>query len=167
MIDINLQTKIADLLTAYPQLEDRLIGISPLFAKLQNPILRRTVAKVTSVQQAASIANIAPPTLVQQLREVVGLPVEDMSTAVDSQDSTKNPTWLNIDSIAIRYNAIPVIEAGESPMQKILQLSSQLQSGEILQVSTPFYPAPIIDILRSKGYNVWSNANETYILNAH
>lgn len=167
MIDINLQTKIADLLTAYPQLEDRLIGISPLFAKLQNPILRRTVAKVTSVQQAASIANIAPPTLVQQLREVAGLPVEDMSTAVDSQDSTKNLTWLNIDSIAIRYNAIPVIEAGESPMQKILQLSSQLQSGEILQVSTPFYPAPIIDILRSKGYNVWSNANETYILNAH
>ena len=58
MIDINLQTKIADLLTAYPQLEDKLIGISPVFAKLKNPILRRTVARVTSVQQAATIANM-------------------------------------------------------------------------------------------------------------
>lgn len=52
-MEINLQTKVAELLGAYPQLEEQLLKLSPTFAKLKNPILRRTVAKVTSLQQAA------------------------------------------------------------------------------------------------------------------
>lgn len=164
MIDINLQTKIADLLTAYPQLEDKLIGISPVFAKLKNPILRRTVARVTSVQQAATIANMAPPLLVQHLREAVGLASININLNSDiQQHDEEEPTWFAEEKIVNHYNATPIIEAGESPMQTILKLSAQLQKGEILQVSTPFRPAPIIDILRSKGYSVWSKANENFI----
>lgn len=163
MIDINLQTKIADLLTAYPQLEDKLIGISPVFAKLKHPILRRTVAKVTSVQQAATIANMPPPLLVQLLREAVGLAPIALEPKTDIQEEEKKPTWFSEDRIVSHYNATPIIEAGGSPMQTILKLSGQLQKEEILHVSTPFRPAPIIDILRSKGYTVWTQENETFI----
>ena len=55
-VDINLQTKIATLLKVYPELEERLIELVPAFDKLRNPILRRTIAKVTSLQQAAAMA---------------------------------------------------------------------------------------------------------------
>ncbi len=44
--------KLGDLLDAYPELEDVLIEIAPAFRKLRNPVLRRTVAKLTSLRQA-------------------------------------------------------------------------------------------------------------------
>lgn len=165
MLDINLQSKIADLLSAYPQLEDELINISPLFAKLQNPILRRTVAKVTSVQQAATIANMSAPLLVQQLREAAGLMNLDGELKTDDEVYAieNQPSWFSKEKIVHHYNATPVIESGNSPMQTILKLCDQLQIDEILQVSTPFRPAPIIEILQSRGYAVWSKEGENYI----
>ena len=77
-MEINLQTKVAELLGAYPQLEEQLLKLSPTFAKLKNPILRRTVAKVTSLQQAAKIAGISPARMVQALRKAVGLSSGEM-----------------------------------------------------------------------------------------
>jgi len=71
--DINLQTKVANLLESYPELEDILMELSPVFSKLKNPVLRRTIAKVTSLQQAAGVAGISPPLLIQKLRKAAGL----------------------------------------------------------------------------------------------
>ena len=56
-IDITPQTKVGELLTAYPELEDLLIEIAPAFKKLRKPVLRRTVAKVTSLAQAARVGR--------------------------------------------------------------------------------------------------------------
>ena len=47
---ITPKTKVAELLDAYPQLEDILIEIAPQFKKLQNPVLQKTIARVTSLQ---------------------------------------------------------------------------------------------------------------------
>ena len=41
---------VHELLEAYPELEDVLIGIAPPFKKLKNPILRKTVAKVATIK---------------------------------------------------------------------------------------------------------------------
>ncbi|MFH1755446.1 MAG: DUF1858 domain-containing protein, partial [Candidatus Latescibacterota bacterium] len=49
--------KVSALLEAYPELEDVLIGIAPAFKKLRNPVLRRTVAKLTSLRQAAQVGG--------------------------------------------------------------------------------------------------------------
>ena len=49
---ISPATKIGKLLEDYPELEELLVGLVPKFAALKNPILRKTVAKITSLQQA-------------------------------------------------------------------------------------------------------------------
>lgn len=41
---ITPETKLKDILDTYPELERVLLEISPAFAKLQNPLLRKTVA---------------------------------------------------------------------------------------------------------------------------
>ena len=46
------------LLEHCPELEDELLALSPAFAKLKNPILRRTVAKVATLCQAAGTGEI-------------------------------------------------------------------------------------------------------------
>ena len=47
--EITPQTMVGDMLENYPELEDKLIEIAPVFKKLKNPILRKTVAKVATV----------------------------------------------------------------------------------------------------------------------
>ena len=52
------QTKIEDLLTEYPFLLDALIAQQPKFAMLKNPVMRKTIGKVATLQQAATIGGI-------------------------------------------------------------------------------------------------------------
>ena len=69
---ITPQTKIAELLDAYPDLENVLIDLAPAFKKLQNPVLRKTVARVTSIRQAAAIGKIPVETVVNKLSGLTG-----------------------------------------------------------------------------------------------
>ncbi|MFV0538688.1 MAG: DUF1858 domain-containing protein [Dysgonomonas sp.] len=109
--DINLQTKIAALLESYPELEDKLIELSPVFAKLRNPVLRKTVAKVTSIQQAAAIAGISAPLLVLELRKAAGFTVSESDlNQSDHTDIEPQPDWFDNNSITICYDARPIIK---------------------------------------------------------
>ena len=65
-LPIDESTKVAALLDSYPELEDVLIGIAPPFKKLRNPILRRSVAKVASLRQAAAVARMSAVRFGQQ-----------------------------------------------------------------------------------------------------
>lgn len=163
--DINLQTKVAALLEDYPELESKLIELSPAFAKLKNPVLRRTIAKVTSLQQAASVAGIVPALLIQELRLAAGLSVLQYSGEEGGVDGTEAmPDWYDASKIGIRFDARPLIEAGKAPMQDILNLSSGLEKGSIMEVVTPFRTIPVIDILRSKGFAVWIRDDNSFFV---
>ena len=162
--DINLQTKVASLLESYPELEDILMELSPVFSKLKNPVLRRTIAKVTSLQQAAGVAGISPPLLIQKLRKAAGLSEIAMNADTDNIEDAAAPFWFDESKISFRFDDRPVIESGESPMQEILKLSSKLEGEQILQIVTPFKPIPIIDILKSRGFKVWSKGNDHFFV---
>lgn len=165
MIDITLHTKVADLLDAYPQLEAKLFELSPIYAKLKNPVLRHTVAKVTSLQQAAGVAGISPAELIQELRKAAGLNIENTETsdAVVSEDS-EVPHWFDKQKIRATLDVVPIIDAGQSPMQEILKLSTQLEQGEILELITPFKPIPIIEKLKARGFSVWIQGNTSFFI---
>lgn len=164
--DINLQTKIAALLESYPKLEDKLIELSPVFAKLRNPVLRKTVAKATSIQQAAAIAGISAPLLVLELRKAAGFTVSESEfNQSDQVDVEPEPNWFDKNKISLYYDARPIINAGQSPMQDILNLASKLERGTILHFTTSFMPIPILDILKTKGFQVWSDNENNYIIN--
>ncbi len=55
---ISPKTKPGELLDAFPQLEDVLIEISPSFAKLKDPTLRKTVDHVATLQQAVVVVGL-------------------------------------------------------------------------------------------------------------
>src|SRR5512140_2220267 len=66
------ELKVSELLESYPELEPVLLGLSPSFEALRNPVLRRTVAKLATLQQVARVGNIGLGTLVGRLREAAG-----------------------------------------------------------------------------------------------
>lgn len=164
-MDINLHIKVSDLLDEYPQLENTLLELSPAFSKLRNPILRRTVAKVTTLQQAAKVAGISPILLLETLRQAAGLPIDGSNESIDIENEQKDkPEWFDETNITIRFDARPIIESGENPMQEIIRLSKELQNNQIMELTAPFKPVPIMDLLKSKGFEVWYNNGKAYFM---
>jgi hypothetical protein len=48
-------------------------------------------------------------------------------------------------------------------MNDILHDANRLNPGEILELQTPFVPAPIIDMLRGKGFIIFCIQTEDYV----
>ena len=55
---ITPETKVAQLLEDHPALEEVLVSLAPAFSKLRNPVLRRTIARVTTLKRAAEVRNM-------------------------------------------------------------------------------------------------------------
>ena len=129
--------------------------ISPTFGKLQNPVLRKTVAKVASLRQAAVIGNVQLAGMINRLRAAAGLSSADSIT--ESTAEVPNEGNVDREKIVESFDARPMIETGGHPMNLVLEKAERLNPGEILELITPFLPAPLIEILQGKGYNVVFN----------
>lgn len=153
---ISPKTKVGEVLDAYPQLESVLLELSPSFAKLKNPILRKTVARVASLQQAAIVGGLKVDELVNRLRKEVGQEGFAEITDGDSYTTLVKPDWFNESKVKQSFDASPIINSGGSPMADILKIAQNLNPGEILELRTPFVPAPVIDLLQGKGFKTFS-----------
>ena len=154
-VQITPDTKVATLLKEFPELEDELLRLSPDFAKLRNPILRRTVARVTSLRQAAKIAGLPLAEMINTLRRAAGQSETDIVADGSGEDVPK-PGWVDDLEVWKTYNARPLLESGGNPMGEVIAEAKALPSGKQLLLQTSFLPAPLIDILTKKGLAVWS-----------
>ncbi len=152
-IDITPETRVGALLDAYPELEEKLVAMAPAFAKLRNPVLRKTVAKVTTLRQAAKVGKISLGALINTLREEVGQ--SGGTFADDSNSAGEPPTWFDERRVTETLDGRPLIEAGERPLDNVMSTLDRLQSEDILELTTPFEPAPLIDLAKQKGHRVW------------
>lgn len=150
-LDITPDVTVADLLAAWPALEDELIAAAPPFAKLRNPLLRRTIAKVTTLRQAARVGGVALPELIARLRAAAGQP--DLAVADDAAGAgaAVRPAWLDAVTVVERYDARADIEAGNHPVGTVLGRVKSLGAGEAYQLVTGFEPTPLIAKARDLG----------------
>jgi Domain of unknown function (DUF1858) len=149
-------TKVGALLDRYPQLEDILIALAPPFKKLRNPLLRKGVAKVASLKQAAAVGGVPVNDLVNKLRAAVGqetIASEDAGESI-SYFSTQ-PEWFASSKIVISIDE-RAADPNKMPIVAVLQKAARLQAGEMLELITTFLPAPGIEIMKKKGLRVWS-----------
>jgi hypothetical protein len=162
MNDMNLgqlritpKTKIGELLEAYPELESVLTGISPVFDKLKNPVLRRTVARVATIQQISVVGGIPVDDIIKRLRKETGQENDQNDSDAQEELTGEAPAWFNKTMISQHYDATPVINSGESPMSEVLKRAAGLGRGEILELKTPFIPAPVLEMLKNKKFRVY------------
>jgi hypothetical protein len=152
---ITPETKVGEMLAHYPELEDVLIGISPAYKALKNPVLRRTVARIATLRQVAKVGNVPLSALVSQLRSAAGLQPIAVEAENDGSAAAR-PSWA-ISSAAVRsYDARADIEAGRHPMEQVMADLAQLTSGETFLLVTGFEPAPLIDLAGKKGFLAYS-----------
>jgi hypothetical protein len=150
---ITPKTKILQLIEIYPQLEDLLIGYVPAFEKLKNPILRKTVAKITTLQQVASIGNVKVGDLINFLRKDVG---QDLLTeSIDNVYNTIQPDWFNEQIINQELDVREMLKSGEQPVNQVIVDLNKMSTGTIYKLIAPFLPAPLIDKAASLRISHW------------
>ncbi len=154
---ITPKTKIYDMLEAYPELEDLLIASAPEFKKLKNPVLRKTITRVTNISQAATIGGLNVEELVNRLREKVGQGTVEQLDDEGSKYITTCPEWFNKDAIADSIDIRDMLNNGEQPVHEVLAAIKRLRENEILEIAAPFIPAPLLDKTLSLGYKHWLN----------
>ena len=150
---ITPKTKVLQLIETYPQLEDVLIKYVPAFSKLKNPLLRRTVAKIATLQQAANIGNVKTGDLINLLRKEVGQ--ELMNTGDDTTYNNKKPVWFEETLIEKEFDIKEMLAAGEQPVNQVISDLNHLTSGKIYKLTSPFLPAPLIDKATSLKISHW------------
>ena len=151
---IRPNTKVGELLDVYPQLEDVLIKMVPAFKKLKNPILRKTIARVTSLQQASVVGKIDLKIMLSGLRETVGQLADEITEEEQNYFKDK-PDWFDSNKIEQTINVARLLNEGENPLGVILNAANNMQTDLVLKIIHEFVPAPIIDELVNQGYDYW------------
>ncbi len=150
-LPITPETKVGALLAAYPELEARLIELAPAFQKLRNPILRRTVAKVATLAQAARIAGMSARELVTALREAAGQPPLGV-IAPDAPEPTGETAWILELPVVATLDAEEFLAAGSNPLHAVNARLPALGPDEALAIRSTFVPAPLIDAVTARGF---------------
>src|SRR5690606_30783264 len=135
-------TKIAALLKHHPDAMKVIIGISPKFEKLKNPLLRKLLAGRTSIAMASKIGGCGVNDFFSKLRPLGFVPqgVEEPNEKIH----ISYPDFLNrINLDCIReLDVRPILEADEDPLKIILTHLKSLPHDQVLKIINTFEPTP-------------------------
>ena len=152
---ITPKTKIYDLLEAFPELEDILIDSAPEFKKLKNPVLRKTITRITNIGQAAIIGGLNVEELVNRLREKVGQNSLEQLDDSGTKYVTLCPGWFRKEAVSQTIDIREMLNKGEQPVHEVLAAIKKLNETGILEIIAPFIPAPLLDKTLSLDYKHW------------
>ncbi len=166
MKEIKLDTTIAELLNSYDGMKEILIEINPKFKKLNNPILRRTLAKIATVKQAAIIGSMDPIDLVNKLRVSVGQDLLNIEIKKENINIIE-PEWVKTEA-SKKIDANKLLDEERNPLAEVNLALKKMAKDEILVISSDFRPEPLIDEFKAKGFTAYtkelnSNCFETFI----
>lgn len=158
---ITPETTVGALLEAYPETEGVLVDMAPAFAKLRNPVVRRTVAKIATLEQAAKIGGVSLQSLILRLRDVTGRGGPDLTVLQPRQDVGEDASWLADGRVVEEIDADAMLERRVHPIGKIREAVGVLGPGEVLVLRSSFRPQPVIETMRRAGAAVHSSTRGT------
>lgn len=164
---IALTDRVHSVLARDEKLLDVFTTASPAFEKLRSPSLRKTMARLVTVEQAARIAGIDANGLLDRLNAALGdgagtasdesagddisaLPIAPVATEVTS------PIPESVRAIApellVECDVREDLRAGIEPLKRILDAARQTPDGGVLRVRAIFEPVPLYGVLKRQGF---------------
>ncbi len=158
-MEITRRSKLFDVLNAYPFLEDQIVDIAPPFKNLRNPVLRRTVGQLATVERVAEIGNLDVVELVNRLRRAAGLTAVAVEGApplagLIPAPSGGDPDWISGEPQFV-VDGTGLLTDGEVPLQRVNELLGELAPGAFILLATDFEPSPIMDAMRLQSRRVY------------
>lgn len=157
-MEITRKSKVLEVLKDFPALEEKLISLAPPFKNLRNPVLRRTVAQMATMEMVARIGGLDVVELVNTLRREVGqgaiaggpVPADIAAGAAAGGD----PDWLQGEPEHV-VDGIAMLRQGDVPLNHINDLLRTATPGRFLLLVTDFEPTPLLEAMRKQGRTVF------------
>ena len=154
---------VSDVLARDESLVDVLVQYAPHFAKLRNRALRRVMARLVTIEQAARIANVPAERLVRHLNEALGLSNDSADVTPDDAAST-NPRTVQApthpaSATVVELDVREDMRSGREPFARIMSAVAALGASDVLLLRTIFEPAPLFGVLAKRGFASESRAS--------
>jgi len=158
---VDAYTKISKILKANPKAIEIITAINPKFEKLNNPLLRRSLATRVSVKDAAKIAKIDVNDFLKSLEEN-GFEVEYHKNEKNENTRIENklipPDFSNRRIVTLDVR--PIIAEGKDPFGYINKIAKEIKPEEILLIINDFEPIPLIDFLVNRNFIHWQKQDQ-------
>ncbi len=155
---INANTKIASLLKHNIDALEAIVSISPKFAKLRNPILRKVIAARTSIGMASKLGGCSVDDFFKQLQPL-GFDIDPTAVVMETEFENKPVPAFKKNIAAdkmIELDVRAVIESGKDPLDIIVKKVKTLETGAVLKIINSFEPTPLIHLLGKQGFESYT-----------
>lgn len=170
--------RVAKVLAQDERLLDIFVAASPAFEKLRHGALRKTMARLVTVEQAARIAGIDADVLVTRLNQALAGEPPELGAAVPAARApaaSAVPEALRAlpPERIVELDVRDELRAGKEPFRQILDAARALPAGSVLRLRAIFEPAPLYAVLARIGlahateqlgpddWRVWFHRGET------
>lgn len=158
-MDITGKTKLFEILEKYPQLEDQIIQAAPAFKNLKNPVLRKTVGRLATVEKVAQIGELDVFSFVNLLRRQVGqeeiVPSGEVEVVhPDPKHTSGDPDWI-LGEPEFAVDGTAMLAKGEVPLNEVNERLQQLSPGGFVLLTTNFEPKPMIEAVEKQNRKVY------------
>ncbi len=152
--------RVNDVLARGETLVDVFTRHSPHFEKLRHRSMRRIMARLVTVEQAARIAGVPLAALLHDLNDALGLPREpdersvmqvdeEREDAVEGESQHAHPWPAPIVELDVRDD----LRSGREPFSRIMAAVATMRDSDVLLLRTLFEPVPLFAVLAKRGFD--------------
>lgn len=140
-IQINTQTKLSDLIKAYPQLRNRLSEVNPKFKMLSTPMGNIMIPK-TTVQDMIERSGMSEEDLINGITNLI-------SEIENTKEIINEPEWFSKIS---SFKKMDVRNAQGNFFPALREQAAKMQTGEGLEIIQKFEPLPLYEVMDGLGF---------------
>jgi uncharacterized protein (DUF2249 family) len=142
--------RVSEVLARDEALVEIFVRHSAHFEKLRSVTMRRVMARLVTVAQAARIAGVHVDTLVRDLNEALQLDASHPAATEELEESSGHrPTAFREVELDVRED----MRVGREPFSRIMVAIAKLGAEEVLHLRTIFEPVPLFSVLEKRGFS--------------
>ncbi|MCF6183815.1 MAG: DUF2249 domain-containing protein [Bacteroidales bacterium] len=146
---VSKTTKISEIIKENKNAINVIASVNKNFKKLENPFLRKLFAPRVSIKDAAKIGGTTINDILIKLKEI-GFKVE-FTEENRIEENFNNYNKMKKDKI-VKLDVRPILETGTDPYHAIMETLKTMSENETLLIINTFEPVPILNKLKSQGY---------------
>lgn len=162
---IRADERVADVLRRDEHLVEVFAAAAPAFERLRNPLMRRTMARLVTVEQAARIGGLEPEALLSRLNAALG----DAEASPSAAQTPPEAVWASDRADAMppalrAWAAADIVDLdvrddlrnGIEPFSRIMSARRALAPGQLLRLRAIFEPVPLYAVMAKQGLEHWT-----------
>ncbi len=155
------ETKISELLRAYPDMIEVLARYNKYFELLRRPALRKLMTPLVTIEKAARTVQVDVSEMLAEIYRAIGEPLpSDLGGSSPTTQPTSSPMPEELRGLPEERRVIldvrEQVRAGEEPYHEIMRTVGSLRGGQVVELCNLFEPVPLYDVLAQRGFAHWT-----------